>query len=396
MKPGSRSPSHLEVAATAVANKKYTRFDVLDFYRYAGALFVALDHYLFNYLPVDRAFALRLGLQLQPFMGFFFTLSGFVIMHVYQHMSLGSDYIDYMQKRLARMYPLHLATLALFLIAAVTFGTSRYWWFSSNAILPNLLLIHAWDTTSELSFNYPSWSVSAEFFVYLLFPVFLFIIRRLGFWTALLIPCLCAVLNTYLFDRLGLRPWTSATFDFGCLRAVPSFIAGMAIYRLATVRFADLIVPAWAAHGLAIATIPIMLLGAPGELVLAVFVLVVFLLARAEPHSPGIFSTRFFRMLSNCSYGFYMLHVLVGDIVLGVPIRVFHLDGGVWRFVLTLVGIVVSTIVAVLSFRFFENPARRFFGSLHVSAEYGRIRFSRTSLAKKPRNPIAGPVQPEM
>src|SRR5580704_8049801 len=49
--------------------------------------------------------------------------------------------------------------------------------------------------TDRLTFNYPSWSVSAEFFVYLLFPVFLFVIRRFGLWTALLIPCLCAIIN---------------------------------------------------------------------------------------------------------------------------------------------------------------------------------------------------------
>ena len=340
---------------------KYMRFDVLDFYRYAGALFIALDHYLIVYLPVDRNIIAHIHLQLQPLMGFFFTLSGFVIMHVYQRMSSRFDYIDYLQKRLARMYPLHLATFAFFLICPM-FGILRYW-YSSDAILPNLLLIHAWGVTSRLTFNYPSWSVSAEIFVYLLFPVFLSVIRRLGLWSALLIPCLCAVLNTILFDTFGLGSWTSASFDFGCLRAVPSFIAGMAVYRLATEKFSGLIVPAWAAHGLAIATIPMMIAGAPNEFALALFVPVVFFLARAEPSTPGLLSTPFFRALSNCSYGFYMLHVLVGAIILGLPLKIFHFDGAVWKFILALVALVATTASAVLSFRFFEDPARRFFGN---------------------------------
>ena len=97
--------------------KIYTRFDVLDFYRYAGALFVALDHYLIFYSSVDRSIVRYVDLCLQPLMGFFFTLSGFVIMHVYQRMSSRSDYIDYVQKRLARMYPLHFATLAIFVVS---------------------------------------------------------------------------------------------------------------------------------------------------------------------------------------------------------------------------------------------------------------------------------------
>ena len=37
----------------------------------------------------------------------------------------------------------------------------------------NLLLIHAWGATSALSWNQPSWSISAEWFAYLLFPVML-------------------------------------------------------------------------------------------------------------------------------------------------------------------------------------------------------------------------------
>jgi peptidoglycan/LPS O-acetylase OafA/YrhL len=358
-------------ADTRIATQIYTRFDVLDFYRYAGALFVALDHYLIVYSSVDRSIIRYINLQFQPLMGFFFTLSGFVIMHVYQRISSGSDYMDYLQKRLARMYPLHLATLLIFVICPI-FGMFEAW-FSSRAILPNALLVHAWGVTHHLTFNYPSWSVSAEFFVYLLFPAFLLVIRRIGLWTAFLIPCLCAVLITWLFNSLDLRSWTYATFDFGCLRAVPSFIAGMAIYRLATAKFSTLFVPAWAAHGLAIATIPIMLAGAPGEFVLVVFALVVFLLSRAEPCTPGIFSTRFFRALSNCSYGFYMLHVLIGELVFVHFSKLFHLDNDSWRFILMPVALVATTAAALLSFHFFENPARRFFGRLHISQVRARV-----------------------
>ena len=47
-------------------------------------------------------------------MGFFFTLSGFVIMHVYAgRIATISEYGDYLKKRLARMYPLHIATFLM-------------------------------------------------------------------------------------------------------------------------------------------------------------------------------------------------------------------------------------------------------------------------------------------
>ena len=339
------------------------RFDALDFYRYGGALFVAIVHYLF-YLPVDRTLVTYIDKQLQPLMGFFFTLSGFVIMHVYQGISTRHDYLDYLQKRLARMYPLHAVMLMIFILCPF-FGILERW-FSPLAIFTNLLLVHAWGINHHLTFNFPSWSVSAEMFVYLLFPAFLFVINRVGLWTALLIACLAAVANTLFFETLGLRPWTHATYDFGCLRAVPSFIAGMAIYRFATVRFSGLVVPAWVAHGSAVATIPLMLAGALNQLSLAVMVVVVFLLARAEPRAPGLCSTPLFRSLANCSYGFYMLHVVVGEFVLGQAPKLFHLDQSILKFCLVPVALIATTLVAVLSFRFFENPARRFLGDLHL------------------------------
>jgi peptidoglycan/LPS O-acetylase OafA/YrhL len=344
---------------------KDIRFDVLDFYRYGGALFVALDHFVYVYTSVDLSVKTRIHTELQPLMGFFFTLSGFVMMHVYDgRISTTGHYIEYLQKRLARIYPLHFATFGLAIFWWWMLSWRPSYWFSSDAILPNIFLVHAWNTTSHLSFNYPSWSVSAEYFVYLLFPAFLLAADLLGLWGALLLPLVSAVAISLFFNTWGHRPWTYATYDFGCLRAVPSFLAGMAIYRIATVRFATLVVPAWAAHGLAIATIPMMLLGLPSVLVLAILVVVVFLLARAEPPSPGILSTRLFRALACCSYSFYMLHAFVGEAILSQASKWIVRRDGLGMFGLVAFALVITTAISILSFRFFEDPARRYFGSM--------------------------------
>lgn len=350
---------------TALTNRvqNISRFDVLDFYRYAGALWVAITHFTIYYLPVDASIKARVNL-LQPLMGFFFTLSGFVIMHVYEgRISTLAHYTDYLQKRLARIYPLHLLTLVLAVIWGVFINRAR---FSFDAILPNILLVHAWNTTTGLYFNYPSWSVSAEFFVYLLFPLFLVCVNRVGSRFALLLPLASAIAIAWFFKACKLEhPWTYATYDFGCLRAVPSFLGGMAIYRLATIRFANLVVPGWLAHGLTIATVPMMLVGVPGTLVVAIFVLVVFLLARAEPKTPGIFSRPFFRALANCSYGFYMLHALIGAVIISFLPKVLHLNDA-WKFGLAAAAMGITTFAALFSFRFLEDPARRYFGALRI------------------------------
>jgi len=342
-------------------------FDVLDFYRFGGALVVAIEHFIIVYLPVSTATQTR-ALLVQPLMGFFFALSGFVIMHVYdRRMNSFADYFDYMQKRLARIYPLHIATLALAMLWGL-FATHKQW-FTPDAIIPNILLVHAWNTTNHLSFDYPSWSVSAEFFVYLLFPLFLVAVNRAGVWGALLLPVLSIIPIAWVFHVYGFRSWTLATYDFGCLRAVPSFIAGMAVYRLAMVRFSALVVPGWAAHGLAVATVPMMLLGVPNVIMLGVFALLVFLLACAEPKQAGLFSTPIVRALANCSYGFYMLHAFVGMAMLYVVPKIFHL-GDAWKFALVAPALVVTTVLSILSFHYFETPARRYFGTLRLPTSY--------------------------
>ena len=284
-------------------------------------------------------------------MGFFFTLSGFVIMHVYAgRVTTISEYGDYLKKRLARMYPLHIAT---FLMAPFFVGL-----YFPDSILPNVLLIHAWDATKHLSFNYPSWSVSAEFFVYLLFPIFYTLMIALGRFT-ILFPLIFALILTIAFRALGLRDWNEVTYDFGCLRAVPSFVAGMLVYQLATQHFNKLKVPVWIAHGSTIATLLLMLSGVPAEIMLVAMAFVVFLLAKSEPHVPGILSKPFPRALANSSYGFYLLHALVGPFIFGLAVKAFHFANGE-MYAVVPVAIAATTALAILSFQYFENPARRF------------------------------------
>src|SRR5277367_3877714 len=89
--------------------RRVETFHLLDFYRYVGAVVVALVHYILIYFPLDPAIQQGVHVRLQPMMGLFFSMSGFVLMHVYDgRITSLAKYGDYMKKRLARMYPLFL------------------------------------------------------------------------------------------------------------------------------------------------------------------------------------------------------------------------------------------------------------------------------------------------
>ncbi|MFX5130575.1 hypothetical protein ABTC50_20640, partial [Acinetobacter baumannii] len=74
----------------------------------------------------------------------------------------------FLWRRLARIYPLHLATLmfylaialAIYLGLAKTDNPARY---SLSDVPAQLFLLHAVDG-QRLTFNFPSWSLSAEMF----------------------------------------------------------------------------------------------------------------------------------------------------------------------------------------------------------------------------------------
>lgn len=315
-------------------------FRALDFYRFVAAMGVVLFHY--SHKVDGPEFQ-----SLRYMVDFFFVLSGFVIMQSASDIGR-SDVLPFLLKRLGRIWPLHLLTLGLFVLYAVAQivfvgRTSDHYDWSS---LPQqLLMMHAWGTTDAATWNGPSWSISAEWFVYLLFPLFLALYRR---WNVSVLLALSAsvwvalTVNDYLDPG---RPWTWATHDWGAVRAVPSFILGMALNRLPAIRVS------WLVVGLAFsAVVASLALNLPGPAYVPIFGVLIYLTACAG--SPDWMRTRLIGELGNLSYGVYMFHVLV----LLVSFNAF----GRWvpHVPLAAGAAIASLGVSWIVFHHFEKPCR--------------------------------------
>jgi len=175
----------------------------------------------------------------------FFIMSGFIICHVYQESFrtgiTPSHFKRFIVARFARIYPLHFITLAfcVIIIAAVK-GWNPI--DDPKAIPTNLLLIHSFGIHKIFTWNIPSWSLSAEWWSYMVFPLSIVFIHKRKRLAMMILGFL--VLTAYLaimfwiprhdpFDPAAIVPHNlDVTYDYGFLRGLAGFSAGMILYKL--------------------------------------------------------------------------------------------------------------------------------------------------------------------
>jgi peptidoglycan/LPS O-acetylase OafA/YrhL len=161
--------------------KKNQYFNQLESLRGIAAILVVFFHCDYFFPPVKYIMLLNKGYL---FVDLFFVLSGFVIyINYYNKLNNFRKFKEFIILRLGRIYPLHILTTLLFLLVPIIeYLTNDYGIGKSNIsllnILSNLFLIQAWGFNDFYSLNAASWSISTEFFAYLLFGFLLIFFRK--------------------------------------------------------------------------------------------------------------------------------------------------------------------------------------------------------------------------
>jgi len=341
------------------------RYHSLDSLRFVAACGVMLFHYQ-DYLPWLSGPRTGLSRNAYLMVDFFFILSGFVIHQTYSaRMASVGDYFVYLRRRLARIYPLHLATFLFMAGMGVVIAFSgvdvhHMARFRLSAVLPNLLLLHAWGvegwSSSTLSFNGPSWSISAEFGVYLIFPLLLMMQRRVQPWLWFAFAGCLIFLNMRLRELLGLDGWTLATWDFGVIRAIPSFVFGMGISALVQRRVVR--VRSSIAYCTMAVLVIMMQAGVDDTYIVLMFVPVIWLAANADATgSLALLKRPSFVRLGEASYSVYMLHQCVALVILQMCRKLFG-PAPVAMTIAVVVCLVFTTALSLWVYAHFELPAR--------------------------------------
>ena len=367
-----------------------------------AALWVVLYHYtkVFPALHPDHISRLIGGGYLA--VDLFFLLSGFVMTHVYRDTFASTvewkGYAHFLEARVARLYPLHLAILLLFLATALTANAARLaagatvepipleGARSLSAFLANLVMLQGLHA-SALSWNYPAWSISVEFMAYLLLPALLLLLCRA--WTAAKAAVVClplAALGWFAHVTHGdFNQWDG---PLALLRCGPEFVLGVVLYRIWLTRAAHRILRSDAGFALIVLCVLLgLLLGAADMTLVALFPLLLLTSVSNEGVAGRLLNAPPLVWLGEISYALYLFHDLVqyattrilGGAGIGGPASLTPAQS----LLLCAAMAALSLLLAAAAHQRIEVPGRRY---LRGAFERGRAKLT-SALASRRQPP---------
>ena len=304
----------------------------------------------------------RLGVEL------FFILSGFILCHVYRtSVEEGTfRYGDFLWNRLARVYPLHLATMIAIgalaagaALAGIAISSTIISWASLPA---NVFLVHAWGLAPDAGWNHPSWSISAEWFAYLSFPAFAWAILRLKDRPLMALVGSAAFLVSLnlMFERLAGFPLTMATQKWGALRIVPCFAYGCALHafwRARPTRRGPGPALAGVAAALALA-VALASFRAPEPLIVLGLGIVILAMARLAQTGSNLLGNAPLVYLGEISYSVYMVAIPWQLVFVNAAAKLLELNDKrlpPWLWLVYLLSVIP---LSAASYHLIEHPAR--------------------------------------
>ena len=274
----------------------------------------------------------------------------------------GLSFSNYFLLRLGRIYPLHLFMLMVFipyvvikqyLFNAGYGGQDQLATSNLTTFVSNIFLLHSMGLHDHVSFNGPSWSISVEFFTYIVFYLLAVTLDKKGsLWLPVIISAaMYALLYSINSSTLDF------TFDFGFIRCLAAFYLGVFLYRLKRHDFKKpryiepvsvvfLIAAVTFAH-VNYATLMLSIIS---------FAVVIIAFSWSENGQLGrCLEMPLLRKIGVWSYSIYMLHALTESVVANSLKYVFKFEVSGFTSLLTNTFLIVLTVfLAKFSYRYVE------------------------------------------
>lgn len=326
---------------------------------------------------------------------FFFVLSGFIMMHVYgkwfSDSVLGNDFKRFTIARFARVYPLHFVTLlyciGLKIIMLVNNAPANPMDTVSNdfsTIPSHLLLLHSMNVNEWFTWNNASWSISTEWWMYMLFPFLVKPFSKLEAFGRIMVVFACFagyLAITFWIVPLVTEPASlpfvrvdpallsiNVSYQFGFLRCLFGFVLGIMMYagyqeNWGKSRLAN----GYSFLLLTVGLVLCMHFAVPDVFTVSFFPLMILSAAYGSPNLNTFLGTNVLQRLGDWSFSIYLVHqplmytiqaimtLTAPSEAVGSPSKPDMLTG--WLICLVFIGI--TLVVSYLTYRFVEVPARQ-------------------------------------
>ena len=295
---------------------------------------------------------------------FFFELSGFVLSLRYAKTMMRFNwhlYIPFLKARIARIYPLYILILFVFIANPVAI----YLWSSTRQPGPrynlyyfmlSVPMLQNWGFTNTVAWNIPAWSISTEWAAYLLFPFYLWFRHRLANSAERCLMLIVIVLSTLaIFCYASGHDLGGDIPRLGLVRCLCEFGAGVLLYGMwaqwkATNRKIPLVLTL-VAFGL----IGCYILGvSPDFLTMPLAFALIIFVGAVDSAISRILSWRMWIALGDISYATYMVHYLIKDWV-----KFFIVRPGVPPSLTLAVYAAAVFLASVFLYKSIERPGRR-------------------------------------
>ena len=299
--------------------------------------------------------------QFYVFVDFFFILSGFVLSRSIGNINSGSDWRHFMLKRLFRFMPLVWMAVAV-KVGLTSVGTLMGKPCGQHECQPVLivsaaLLLQVFIPATFMVLG-PLWSLSVELYANALYALKFSLSRR----TLTLIGVgigLILTITSYFVPRYG-----AEMFDnfHGFARGMLAFGLGLSI------RYLPLLKNAWSVILPTLLGTLVVLTISFGDfqplIASVVFTILIWGFGSLKVESTNLLYVRVATMLGNASFGIYVWHGAIRGTIMKVA-SVVGLEAGTsayWLFNLVVLAI-VSTVIALITFHFVEQPVMRWFAT---------------------------------
>jgi len=160
----------------------------------------SLKLFILNFNPIAQGWV---GVEL------FLVISGFLIHYIYLHSQKPLNKTLFFSKRFWRIYPPYIFVLLFLFINNLDLS-----WEGAIDLLKHMFLIHNLSNDSIFSINVGFWSIALECQLYLIYPLFLFLIKRFAIQKALGIVFLLSIFLTAIDIIFHINTDVFGTFVF--------------------------------------------------------------------------------------------------------------------------------------------------------------------------------------